>query len=121
MFNFSFSYDNVHYNLANLNKTGSQTTAHNGYTETVETFALDVLNITRIYKDFGNAEYSLLRFENTSSENSGILSNICDIDEAIPLLNAYPPSAFCGYGKPEYTRLIRVFGSNGNDQEFFWR
>ena len=118
MINFSFSYDNIRYTYANLNKTSLQTVTHDGYTETIETFTLGVLNITRIYKDFGNAEYSLLKFENTSSENSGILSNICDIDDSLPLLKTYPPNAFCGYGKPEYTRLIRVFGSNGNDQEF---
>lgn len=118
MINFSFLYDNVRYTPANLNKIDQQVTTYANYTETVETYSLDVLKITRVYKAFGNAEYSLLRFENTSTANSGILSEICDADEAFPLLKNSPPAGFCGYGKQEFTRLIRVFGSNGNDQEF---
>ena len=47
---------------------------------------MDSLIVTREYKKFRTgALYGLLLFENIGKKNSGVLSEICDIDETVDI------------------------------------
>lgn len=74
---FSFCYEGKKYRAADLRTVsrGSE-----------ETYELGCLRITRESRKYAfGAEYSLLHFENAGKENSGVLSEICDIDIIAPV------------------------------------
>ena len=118
MIEFSFRYGDKTYRSNEMKPADVTETRRSDCIETIEIYLAEELRVTRVARSFGPGEYSLLRFENTSASNSKALSQIFDLDERDPLLLCSPPDGFNGYGNPDYTRLIRVFGSNGDDREF---
>ncbi len=83
-------------------------------------YALDALTITeenRILSE--NGIYTLLWFENSSDKDSGTLSDICDIDAAIPFKKV------CSFSMPgmdgafvDTTKIVVSEGCNGVVNEF---
>ena len=67
------------------------------------------LKITRECVRYGEAEYSRLTFENVGERDTGILSNICDIDDVF----CFPEDELRpGFSVPE--KFLRVYNMHGS-------
>ncbi|MCL2751433.1 MAG: alpha-galactosidase, partial [Firmicutes bacterium] len=111
MLDFSFKYDGKKYGSKDLQKIKSIPGA--------ETYALGPLVITRETKEFGaGARYGLLRFENTGRENSGVVSDIFDIDHGFELdCGDFLPPPYCGHNGDD-TKIFYTLGSDWVRDEF---
>ncbi|MCL2158633.1 MAG: alpha-galactosidase [Oscillospiraceae bacterium] len=72
-----------------------------------------------IFEEFDAAKI-LLHFENTSAQNSGQLSEICDCDISLPFNENYKPPAVGHRLTPQNkARIFKAVGSNWVRDEFF--
>lgn len=84
-------------------------------------YAYGDLRIAQTEKRFENgAAYSLLRFENTGGKNSSVLSEICDIDEIVPLgfADEFLPAGYHDVSKSGVSKLIYTRGAVCNMPEY---
>lgn len=78
-------------------------------------YTLDCLRIEQQIRDFGNgAKYSLLYFENTGKEKSGILSDISDIDDEFDLqMEEDMPIGYADVEPAGRSKVLYTMGPNG--------
>ena len=109
---FSFKYDGKKY-------YGKDLTFDKRNEDGTEIFSLGALRITRRLRDLGKgARHSLLWFENTGEENSGVISEILDIDHSFGLdCEELLPYSFCGYNS-DITKIYYTSGSDWVKDEF---
>lgn len=117
---FSFLYGGKKYGSKNLLPEKTATEAQGEAEKTVQTYRLGPLKIERtLIRYTPQAEYSLLTFTNEGSEDSGIISDVWDIDDAadVPSYDADLPIGRCGSEK-NITKIYRVMGSDCGYDEY---
>lgn len=110
---FSFSYDGRRISSAELK--GEEKRGRTVY-------RVDGICITQERRVLRGGEYSLLWFENRSGERSGIISDVCDVDEVLPFerVASFSQSGMDGYYQ-DVTKIVRAIGCNGVVNEYMPR